>query len=340
MNAEVLAKYFKEPDTVGADGVKELEELCRDFPFFALPHLVLAKVFKLQNHYRYADLLKTAALMAPSREWLYDYLEGEGEVPEMIVESEVLESIVEPETELAIENEAEVNLNDKGIESIKESNIDLQVMASDIPETIVANPTTEDETAEEVEEVKEIQQKFVETEESLIEQVPQNIEIIAETKMSAPEEPEVSLPRFDTIPEYHIEDFYNWSGDDASENAKSFFDWLKNPVHADVTEEKTEQIVPEKTIKHADPMQLIEKFLMERPSISRPKAEFFNPANVAKKAEELHPDLVTETLANLFYKQGSLEKALYAYDILCLKIPEKRHYFAALIQKIKEEQLK
>lgn len=82
---------------------------------------------------------------------------------------------------------------------------------------------------------------------------------------------------------------------------------------------------------------ILDKFIKENPSISRPKAEFFNPMNMAKTSVEEDEDLVTETLAGLYYKQGNHKKAIRAYEKLCLLYPSKMTYFASLIQKIKSE---
>jgi len=45
-------------------------------------------------------------------------------------------------------------------------------------------------------------------------------------------------------------------------------------------------------------------------------------------------DMITETLANLYFEQKNYEKALEAYKILSLKYPEKNIYFASRISEI------
>lgn len=82
---------------------------------------------------------------------------------------------------------------------------------------------------------------------------------------------------------------------------------------------------------------ILDKFIREKPSISRPKAEFYNPVNMARQSVEEDEELVTETLASLYHKQGNHRKAIRAYEKLCLLYPGKMSYFAALIQKIKAE---
>ena len=77
--------------------------------------------------------------------------------------------------------------------------------------------------------------------------------------------------------------------------------------------------------------------MRENPSISRPKTEFFNPATVAKNSAEEKDEIVSETLARIYLKQGLIKKSILTYEKLCLIYPHKNAYFAALINKIKTE---
>ena len=85
--------------------------------------------------------------------------------------------------------------------------------------------------------------------------------------------------------------------------------------------------------------ELIDKFISENPSISRPKAEFFNPISVAQNSIIDQENIVSETLAKIYEKQGYLEKAISIYKKLILKYPEKSSYFAAQIERINSQTL-
>ena len=85
--------------------------------------------------------------------------------------------------------------------------------------------------------------------------------------------------------------------------------------------------------------ELIEKFIHENPSITRPKAEFYNPISVAQNSITDQENIVSETLAQIYEQQVYTEKAISIYEKLSLKYPEKSRYFAAQIERIKDSQI-
>jgi len=100
-------------------------------------------------------------------------------------------------------------------------------------------------------------------------------------------------------------------------------------------EKQRKEKEPEKP-KKLSRKELIDKFILENPSISRPKAEFYNPISVAQNSIIDQENIVSETLAKIYEKQGYFEKAMSIYEKLGLKYPEKSRYFAAQIERLRE----
>jgi len=111
---------------------------------------------------------------------------------------------------------------------------------------------------------------------------------------------------------------------------------------AEIKEEKSkERLSPQKTDdKITDSYnlkkELINKFIIEQPTIARGKADFFKPIDWARQSTQDSDDLVTETLAKVYLKQGHPEKAIKIYEKLCLVFPDKSSYFANQINEIQK----
>ena len=104
----------------------------------------------------------------------------------------------------------------------------------------------------------------------------------------------------------------------------------------EIEEEKQRKEAGKPAPKKLSRKELIDKFITENPSISRPKAEFYNPISVAQNSIIDQENIVSETLAKIYEQQNYFEKAISIYKKLGLKYPEKSRYFAAQIERLKE----
>ncbi|MDO7703651.1 MAG: hypothetical protein MUQ01_05640, partial [Flavobacteriaceae bacterium] len=89
----------------------------------------------------------------------------------------------------------------------------------------------------------------------------------------------------------------------------------------------------------SDKIELIDTFLKNKPKIP-PLSSKAETENLSKEIKFNKEELMTETLAKVYVKQGKFKKALLAYKILSLKYPEKNSFFADQIKAIKDLQQK
>jgi hypothetical protein len=82
---------------------------------------------------------------------------------------------------------------------------------------------------------------------------------------------------------------------------------------------------------------LVDKFIRDSPVIPRGGDVTSNGRDMSQPSSMESDSFMTETLARIYEKQGLLKKAIYAYEKLSLKYPEKSTYFAAQINRLKNQ---
>jgi len=111
---------------------------------------------------------------------------------------------------------------------------------------------------------------------------------------------------------------------------------------AEINKEKSnvKQVVAENQEKYdkeiKDANELIEKFLKDQPKIKTPKQEKEFVEDLERNSLADNDDIISETLASIYEKQGYFTKAIKLYNKLILKFPEKSSYFANQIQRLKK----
>ncbi len=114
------------------------------------------------------------------------------------------------------------------------------------------------------------------------------------------------------------------------EEKYSFSEWLNvSKVHKINRKEENEKIQEHKIID-----TFIDNYSISERQKTRNK---FFKANIAAKESLIeNEELITPTLAKVYLEQGHYDKAIYAYQKLCLKYPEKNSLFAKQIKSIKK----
>ena len=81
---------------------------------------------------------------------------------------------------------------------------------------------------------------------------------------------------------------------------------------------------------------IIDRFLRKNPRIEARKDEIPD-GEMAPESLEDHPELISETLAEIHTRQGKTDRAIEIYKKLSLKFPEKSSYFAKKIESIERK---
>ncbi len=312
MNAQELQKILNQPKAIDASTSIELMQLCKEFPYFAWPFAALTSYQLEKNDFRLENTLHQTSLRIHNRQWLQDYLFKSPKTPYPL-----------PPTQDPLPTTQD---------QLPPTQDQLPPTKDQLPPTKDQLPPTKDPLPD-TQYNEAINPSLQPLEEDTFELVIETakIEPLDSLPIEETEEIEAKIKPVKLVaPVYNLEDLYPAPEPDKHKQVASsdFYAWL----NAGSAQKNTAAVKP---IERKE--DLIEKFLKTKPSISRPKQEFYTPEKAMKKSEVITNKIVTETLAKIYTKQGNFEKAIDAYEQLSLKFPEKKPYFANLIDQIKKE---
>ena len=122
--------------------------------------------------------------------------------------------------------------------------------------------------------------------------------------------------------------------DDLSIKEYTFTGWFDRiQEDSPITEDRIES--GEEVREKAETQKLIDGFINERPSIVSGETGMTDNRDMAEGSSQSSDAFMTETLAKIYVKQGLYKKAIYVYEKLSLKYPEKNTYFAQQIYRIR-----
>jgi hypothetical protein len=310
MNKEELIEIIK-ADRINTEQLRQLDRLIDDYPWFGLPRFLKLKAMHQAGEEADPAEVSKAVVFSSDRGYLYRWIRGEtGSLQGMSGETgSELEFIAD---------EAEVGL--------------LRDEDGTTDDSLDDGPGAEDDS---------------ETEDDAHERAIPGKE---ETEMEEPEmeEPE-AIPVIDPIDDDET---------DQLENEGVATDSEEQMVQSEVRDEAIEPAAAKEVAEKAPGRRstaerfqeasrkstsgaanhstsLIEQFLNSDPGVIKADKQTSLEGDVSLGSVEEDDSFITDTLAKIYVKQGLHAKAIYAYERLSLKYPEKSAYFAAQIEKIK-----
>lgn len=362
-----IVEIIRNPALAGKQKPEELTEIRDKFSYCSTLHLICLKAQSMHQGLDFENQLRFAAAHVMDRERMYYLIQQKS--TETAVDQVVNISGTENQATLTSETVFEEPV-EKELLPVAES---AQIALSTEPETPEIPLETD---LAEVNQAESLEKPDQQSNKDLLEAAPDLVNLAYESELTEilpvehqpiSEESHVAEPEL----QEEIAPIAVDSVTEPTEESKiaekppgdlSFTEWLKvrashkaiispeventkkevEPNTTRLSYELTEELPTGKkqNLSRDEVDALLNKFIAEEPSISKPKTAFFSPSRSAKQSLEESNDLVTETLAKIYFLQKNYSKAIRAYEQLSLVYPEKKVFFAAQIEKIKEEQIK
>ncbi|MCC6385631.1 MAG: hypothetical protein LC117_05490 [Bacteroidia bacterium] len=324
--------------------LSELKEITNEYPFFYPAQALFSRLLFQSDNIQYEKQLQRTAILSPDRSLLHGFIHKQAEVEEL---PQVVKNVDLPLAE-PVKPAADTVLATAETNSEADSMSRSDAVSDQEKHRLVA--LIEERMQEIAEERKKTEVEFPEQEQEQEQDESRPVSQAKETTDQDETAPGLNLsgrPEAD-LSTTEERSFSQWlkfitAAGAADKNQQAGGDqasapWMESkppveqpaPVHRQGENKKATA-----NSQLPDASALIEKFISEDPRISPAKPGFFNPVNVAKQSIEDHDDLASPTLAQIYLMQGNKEKAIEIYRRLILLYPEKNSFFAAQIEKIK-----
>ena len=313
MQAKEFINYIKNPNSLEKNSVKELQKLVNDFPYFQSAHLLLSLASKKWDASVYQKSLKKTAIVVTNRSHLFNLIQ-KVDISNIVIEDSNHQKLVVEEVLEPTDSTKELNI-------LKATELLIENSDSEISETGIqqkTKPNAEDVLENEI--AKQVVGAIVE----------KQMFNLSDTQLVFKQNKEP-------------ENFTDWlrliQKSNKQLSAENILDTnTENNTDIKTRLEKGKIITQESALnKKLKNLALIDKIIENSPGQIKIKDDqkFYSPEHNAKESLLENEHLVSETLAKIYALQGSVNKAVRAYEILSLKFPQKSAYFASLIQKLK-----
>jgi hypothetical protein len=326
MDKQLLQTYLKKPESLDKSSLKELEDLIKEFPYFQTAWVLLAKNLNNLNDHRFENTLRKTATYAPDRGRLFQIIMKD--ISEKVEPAEKQDKASKADT-TGKDSQTKPRTGELKQQTEKAKSEQVQKKKADIREDKNRPPADKPKTTTKPDDKS--------GEKDLNDVLQQRLNELKK-KINHPQETEHKTKESETT-ELKAEDFFSALPTVSTRNKAQQYS-LKELEH-NRKPKKTEQAPKrDKTMPRTKKQALLDKFIeseneIEGPRVSTDKETGKRQKTVEQTFENSN-ELVSDTLAKIYIKQGHYEKALTAYKKLSLKYPQKNIYFASQIEKIKQ----
>lgn len=316
MQLQELIKFIKSPKELQSESIDVLTRTEEEYPFFQTIKLLTLKHSFLYNQSAYHSLLEQVAPYITDRRIIYELIYP-FEEPEMLSNEDNMEEPSLPDkrdTEKQISN---TNILKEGKGSLQENISDL--LKGQLAELDLADPDNEDFAPEVTLDINKEYLKPERDESKPSSEIFSSLLLIDDENVST---------EMDMKQDFEETDNYDMFPDILEIDEAKKTD--EQQIHAE------EIVVNAESSNVSDNNKiLIDKFIKESPRLV-PREEERTQEDISESSIREHDGFFTETLAKIYLKQGYYNKAIFTYEKLILKYPEKSDYFAGQIEEIKK----
>jgi tetratricopeptide (TPR) repeat protein len=323
LNKQNFLNIVRNPTGIGAHDIAGLEEVVASFPFCQAAHLLIAKGLRDYGSMHAEQKLKKAAAYSINRKRFKEIIQQDSktakdiqEKPEQIIGIKSAEEALPTVNRIIEEQKSEVKTEKRKYDEIEKNLKLIEFFKSE------ANKQTP-------EPVKKIKEETVSSGIPITNTQPSDAAaeaVVTDTLTNDREE----APHF--IYSSRLEDVLLQELEIDSVHHKSDAGLLLDYLDY-IYENKLGKMRDKKKQK-----EIIEKFINADPVIPtlKPHALPENQEDLASGSSRINRNPISETFARILSLQGKKDKAIEIYEQLILKVPEKKAYFAAEIEKLKK----
>ncbi|MDG1148181.1 MAG: hypothetical protein P8N52_07750 [Crocinitomicaceae bacterium] len=309
-----IAKQIKTPSLLDKDGLKYLESLSIKYPYTQLFSILYLKGLGVTKDVKFEEELQKHSFKISARNQLYQLINAYTNDVEQAVETSVADTEAD---HLEVANPEQTE--DTKVKEEKEVTPEPEIQV----ETIKLSPSTEITPTTSTDKLDET---------ILHHAIASNYQLPELTQ------PELTKIEVESTRNFEkkltlLNDAKSTSKDASKTQEKSFNSWIHSNVHFEERPTNDKEAI-EAVVNDFKDFNPTNDLFGE---VNKPKKEFFSPSKKAKESLSEDTLPVSETLAKIYAIQGNFPLAIHAYQQLSLNNPEKKIFFASLIDELQKK---